>query len=329
MLSGREEVDIEAMSQRIAIYLMRVGRPTIGDVLGMPQWARDLLSPRSAAAVRYLRQVIEQMIARRRGGERRDDLVDLLMRSRDPETGLAMNDVDLRDNLLTFWAAGHETTAVVLTWALCLVAGRPDIEARILEEVRREIGEAVITAKAASRLRFTKQVVLEAMRLFPPVPVMTRHCRRDARLGDAAMRAGDIVVIPVYALHRHRRHWRDPDAFDPDRFHPAAGLEKRRFVYMPFGAGKRICIGAAFATLEATIVLATLLRGASFHIDPARAIRPLFRITMRPEGGLPMRVSLRARATADRGAEAHGLSRVRMGDGSDGAKDGLQPISAG
>ncbi|MGE0829241.1 MAG: cytochrome P450, partial [Hyphomonadaceae bacterium] len=132
----------------------------------------------------------------------------------------------------------------------------------------------------------------EALRLYPPIPVVNRVCRKPHGLLGRLVRPGDIVVIPIYALHRHQLYWREPNRFDPDRFAPEFGADKRKFIYMPFGAGQRICIGAAFAMMEATIVLATLVRGAHFEAPPDRTIRPLLRIAMRPEGGLPTRISI-------------------------------------
>jgi len=297
MLSGREGVDIAAMSRHMGAYLMSVGRPNVLDLMGAPDWARDLYAPESAAAVRYLKTAVDDMLRVRAANPGRGDLIQKLIDSSDPHTGRAMSPTELRDNLLTFWAAGHETTAIVLTWALYLIANHAETDARLVEEIAREAGDAQVTADVADRLTFTRQVVLEAMRLYPPVPVMTRTSLRATTLGGHEVRKGDVVVVPVYALHRHRKHWEDPNAFDPDRFAPGRGLEKRRFVYMPFGAGKRVCIGMGFAIQEAVIVLATLIRSARPSVDPGLSVRPLFRITMRPEGGLPVTMTARNRTS--------------------------------
>lgn len=312
MLSGREGVDIAVMSRHMGAYLMSVGRPNVLDLLGAPDWARDLYAPESAAAVRYLKAAVEDMLRVRMANPGRGDLIQKLIESKDPHTGRAMSPAELRDNLLTFWAAGHETTAIVLTWALYLIASHAGTDARLVEEIAREAGDAPITADVADRLTFTRQVVLEAMRLFPPVPVMTRTSLRATTLGGHEVRRGDVVVIPVYALHRHRVHWEDPNAFDPDRFAPAKALEKRRFVYMPFGAGKRTCIGMGVAIQEAVIVLATLIRSARPSINPGLSVRPLFRITMRPEGGLPVTMTARSRAIIARRADSREMASREM-----------------
>jgi cytochrome P450 len=294
MLSGGEGFDIAEASREIGVYLETLGKPGLADVVGAPIWIRSLLQPRGRRATRYLREMVSAVIARRRAsGETRGDLLDMLLASVDPETGRAMSDVDVRDNLITFIGAGHETTALALTWALYLVGRHPPTEARILEEVRAVAGAATLDADHIARLTFTRQVVLEAMRLYPPVAILPRVCRETTTLGERPVTPGTLIIMPIYALHRHRLLWDNPDAFDPDRFAPEKGLEKRRFAYMPFGAGPRICIGMQFALMEATAILATLVRGARVTPDPDHRIRPLVRITMRPEGGMPMTVRLR------------------------------------
>lgn len=293
MLGGRRAVDAPALSREFANYLKHLGKPSVADLMGAPDWMRQMLSADGGYAVRFIQEAVDVMISNRRAGPAQSDLVDMLLGARDPETGRGMSDRELRDNLITFLAAGHETTALSLAWSIFLVSQHRETERRIQEEIAIHAGDGPIDCAIAQNLTFTRQVVQEAMRLYPPVPVLTRTSRRDCELAGRGVKAGDTVVIPIYALHRHRRHWRDPDCFDPDRFEPGAGLDRRRFIYMPFGAGPRVCIGASFALMEATIVLATLLREVSFGLLGDRRIRPLLRITMRPEGGLPMALSFR------------------------------------
>lgn len=293
MLSGGDGFDVAAASRNIEVYLGTVGKPNLLDLFETPVWLRTLLQPRGMQAMLYLRRVVGEVVARRRVGAARGDLLDMLLASTDPETGRAMSDADVRDNLLTFIAAGHETTALALTWALYLVGRHAETERRIVAEVAAVAGDAPITTEHVSKLVFTRQVVLEAMRLYPPVAILPRHALETTTIGGRRVEKGTILLIPIYALHRHRTLWENPDAFDPDRFAPEKGLEKRRFAYMPFGAGQRICIGMQFALMEAVAILATLVRGARVTPDPDHRIRPLVRITMRPEGGMPMTVKMR------------------------------------
>jgi cytochrome P450 len=292
MLSGGEGIDIEEASTEISTYLETLGRPNIGDILGLPPFLKQLMSPRGVRAANYLRTVVQKMVERRRGEPSgRGDLVDLLMQAKDPETGRAMSDMDLRDNLITFIGAGHETTALALTWSLYLLSQDSVTAQRVRAEVQSVAGDASITQAHVEALTFTRQVVLESMRLFPPVAALPRQASRDTTIQGTPVPKNTIILMPIYAMHRHIKQWDRPEVFDPDRFAPELGLERQRYQYMPFGAGLRICIGMGFALNEAVAVLATLMREVQLEHDPAHKIRPLVRITMRPEGGMPMRIA--------------------------------------
>jgi cytochrome P450 len=244
--------------------------------------------------VRDLRMAVAAVIAERRAHRAPpDDLLGRLMGARDPETGQAMNDEQLVDNLLTFYLAGHETTAKALTWTLYLLARSPAWSAALEEEVARVTGGAEVQAAHFEQLVLTQQVIKESMRLYPPVPLMTRQAVADARLGDHPVRAGTSVVVPIYAIHRHARRWQDPDAFDPMRFAPEREARIPRYQYMPFGAGPRICIGQAFAMIEATTMLATFVARARFASLDGHEPAPVARVTLIPKGGMPLAVRLR------------------------------------
>ncbi|HET6971472.1 MAG TPA: cytochrome P450 [Phenylobacterium sp.] len=293
MLSGGEGIDVPAAAARITDYLETLGKVSVADLLQWPVWTRVALAPRGYRAIVYLKAMVDRMVARRRREASRGDLVDLLMQAEDPESGRRMDDALLRDNLLTFIGAGHETTALSLTWSLYLLGLDPETTARVRAEVAEVAGQASITHDHVERLVFTRQVVQEAMRLYPSLPLMTRMAGEGAEAGGVPIEAGTFVFIPIYALHRHRRLWRDPDAFDPDRFGPQESATRHRFAYLPFGGGPRVCIGQTFAMSEAIAILATLVRGADLTPDPGHRIRPLVRVSMRPQGGMPMTLRLR------------------------------------
>jgi cytochrome P450 len=241
---------------------------------------------------------VTAMLAERRAIESQsssspDDLMHRLMRARDPESGRSMNDEQLVDNLLTFYLAGHETTARALAWTLYLLANAPDWAAQLEEEIARVTGGAPVENSHVEKLVLVQQVLKESMRLYPPVPMLSRQCVEQARLGDVDVMPGSTVAMPIYAMHRHTGRWQDPDAFDPARFAPEREAQIPRYQYLPFGAGPRICIGMAFAMLEATVMLATLLQKARFAPVPGREPRPIARVTLLPGGGLPLRVTLR------------------------------------
>jgi cytochrome P450 len=293
MLSGGEGIDVPAAAARITDYLETLGKVTPADLLQWPLWTRVALAPRGYRAMVYLKSMVDRMVARRRKQAARGDLVDLLMQAEDPESGRRMDDGLLRDNLLTFIGAGHETTALALTWSLYLLGCDPQTAERVRAEVAQVAGEASLTHAHVEQLAFTRQVVNEAMRLYPSLPLMSRMCAQDTEAGGHPVTKGTFIFLPIYALHRHRRLWDDPEAFDPDRFSPKRSAGRHRFAYLPFGGGPRVCIGQTFAMTEAVAILATLVRGATLTPDPGHRIRPLVRVSMRPQGGMPMTLRLR------------------------------------
>jgi len=222
----------------------------------------------------------------------RDDLMHRLMTARDPDTGRPMNEEQLIDNLLTFYLAGHDTTAKALTWTLYLLAQSPEWTAVLKDEIVRVTGGAPVAAEHIDKLVLTQQVIKEGMRLFPPVPVMSRQAVAETALGTHKIAPGTSVVIPIYALHRHRARWSNPDMFDPTRFAPEREAKIPRYQYMPFGAGPRICIGMAFAMIEATAMLATMLQSVRFGPATDRTPMPIARVTLVPKGGMPLRIWL-------------------------------------
>ena len=149
-------------------------------------------------------------------------------------------------------------------------------------------GGAPLHAEHIDALAYTGRVIQEAMRLYPPAALIVREARQDVGLGQEHIRAGTAVYIPVYALHRHEKLWHEPDRFDPARFEPEAVKARERFAYLPFGAGPRICIGQSFAQMEATVVLASLLRSFRLRLRPGQSPEPRLRVTLRPAGGMPM-----------------------------------------
>ncbi len=245
-------------------------------------------------AERRMRDAVGDLVrARRAAPSQRDDLFARLLGAKDPETGRPMSDEQLVDNLLTFLLAGHETTAKALTWALYLVARAPAWEARMVEEIEHVAGGGPITAEHISRLTIVTQVLKEAMRLYPPAPVLTRIAKEPMEIGGKHVDAGSLIVMPIFAIHRHRRLWQDPDRFDPDRFAPEREQHYSRYQFMPFGAGPRICVGASFALIEAVAMLATFVRAAHFEVPAGHDPVPISRVTLRPRGGMPLKVWLR------------------------------------
>src|SRR5262249_41866611 len=225
-----------------------------------------------------------------------------LREAKDAETGRSLSEAEVKSNIITFIAAGHETTANALAWSLYLLSQSPEWSERVAAEARRELGAGRMREDAADRLIETRAVIEEAIRLYPPLAAISREAIAADELAGETVAAGTTVVIAPYVLHRHRQLWDDPDVFDPTRFLPGAREAIDRYGYLPFGAGPRICIGATFALQEAALVLATVMRRFELRLAPGFAVWPLQRVTLRPRGGLPMRVTPRrgGRGVADR-----------------------------
>jgi unspecific monooxygenase len=210
------------------------------------------------------------------------DLFDLLAAARDPETGAAFTRDQLCDQVATMILAGHETTALTLFWSLCLLAQAPDWQDRVAAEAAViDLGPAY-AAEAVARLPVTRAVVSEALRLYPPAFMITREALSSDNAAGTMIPRGATVAIAPWVLHRHSALWPAPHSFNPDRFMPDA-TPPRRFAYLPFGAGPRICVAAQFAMAEAVLVLATLV--GRFHVASAEArfVRPIARVTTQPD----------------------------------------------
>lgn len=279
--------DAAAVHRGLDAYVAEAGKVSILDVLGAPDWV-----PRPARLMASRTSVVEMHRAaddaiearRQRGPDGIPDLLDLLMAGEDPKSGRQMNTAELRDNLLTFIVAGHETTALTLAWSLYLCAFDQQVQDRARAEVHRVCGDAPATGADVANLPFIRQIVDEALRLYPPGGVVSRSAQRHDRLCGTEIQPGDTVMLPIYALHRHHAHWDEPDHFRPDRFADRKAIE--RFTYLPFGDGPRICIGASFALQEAVIILATLLGRFRFTPVKGRDPKPVMILTLRPEGGV-------------------------------------------
>lgn len=290
--SGDGTFDREAVHSSIDAYISQTAKVSLLDVLGLPAWLPRPGRLFSGPGLRRMKALADQAIARRAevaGREGPPDLLDLLLDAQDPESGRAMNRDELRDNLLTFIVAGHETTALTLAWALYLCAFDPAVQDRASAEAQAVLGDRAATAADIGALPLTMRIVNEALRLYPPAAFLSRTAQAPDRLCGREVRPGDTVMLPVYALHRHHQLWDRPDAFDPDRFLTAPD----RYAFLPFGAGPRICIGASFALQEAVIILATLLARFRFARIPGRDPQPRMILTLRPQGGVWLQVAPR------------------------------------
>ncbi|MFN3912887.1 cytochrome P450 [Hyphomonas sp.] len=291
MLSGAGTFDRDAFARSAEAFFADISRIRLSYILKPDAWHAERPPVQSKHRVVLITH-IRRLIAARRGAPARGDLVDLLLQARDPETGDALSDALLCDNLLGFIMAGYETTSTALTWTLYLIAAHAPTQARLIDEANNVLGADDVTPDALPALSFARAVISEAMRLYPPAFLLTRVSAQDTELAGRPVRAGQRVNIPVYALHRRAAAWPNPHAFDPSRFLPGSASPDR-FAYLPFGAGPRICIGAAFAMSEMIALLVTLLRGAAFSFPPDTRVWPQTGLALYPRHGLSLQIRRR------------------------------------
>ncbi|GJE29741.1 cytochrome P450 [Methylobacterium organophilum] len=288
--------DPDALGRAITRFLESVGPIDPLDVFGVPGFVPRLGRLRARPAMRFFAEVVDELIERRRAlmaaGAAPEDLLTLLLAAQDPETGQGLSDLEVKANIVTFIAAGHETTANALTWALYCVSQDTGVRDRL--EAEADAAADAEGRLALERLPYARAVMEETMRLFPPVPFMSRQAIREDRLGRIKIPRGSTVIVAPYVLHRHQTLWDEPDAFDPERFSGARREAIPRYAYLPFGAGPRVCIGQSFSLQESTLVLAHVVRAVRLGL-PARhpPVTPLHRVTLRPESGLRLRVERR------------------------------------
>lgn len=264
-----------------------------------PQWFPTPANRRFTRAVSTLDEVVFGIIRERRqagpapGAE---DLLDMLIGSVDEETGETMTDEQLRDEILTIMLAGHETTAMSLTWTLHLLAQNPDAEARLLAEIDGVLGSRTATMADLPALPYADRVVQESLRLYPPAWILARRAEENDDFDGVHIAKGDWVFLSPYITQRRPDFWPDPERFDPDRFLPEKVAARNRYAWMPFIAGQRKCIGDQFALMEARLILVTLLQQWRFRSAPGHIAKAEPLLTLRPRGGMPMVLERRAPA---------------------------------
>ncbi|GAA6210244.1 cytochrome P450 [Cognatishimia sp. WU-CL00825] len=284
--SGEGSMDAQSVHQAIDGYIAEAGKISLLDMIGAPDWIPRPGRLMSGSAVKDMRKVANEAIEARRARGPRDipDLLDLLLEGVDPETKRRMKTSELRDNLLTFIVAGHETTALTLSWALYLCAFDPKVQAKARAEAQGVLQGRGASGEDVANLPYVRSIIDEALRLYPPAGIVSRTALAADTLCGREIKPGDTVMIPIYALHRNELLWDDPDAFKPERFADRKTID--RYAYLPFGDGPRICIGASFAIQEAVIILATLLSRFEFTPVQGREPEPVMILTVRPEGGV-------------------------------------------
>jgi cytochrome P450 len=276
-------------------YQRQVGQIDLPYLLGLPDWLPRFQSPAVHRAARRIDRVLDDIIRRCEerlaGGEA--SMIAMLIEARDPETGDRLDRAALRNEAAVIFMAGHETTANSLAWTWFLLSQAPEVEARLHAELDHVLGDRLPSLDDVPRLLYTRAVFEEAIRLYPPVPLLGRQALREERIRNRTIPAGSLLVVIPWLLHRHRRLWREPDRFLPERFLPENAAGRERYSYIPFSVGPRVCAGQAFGLTEAILCLATLAQRARLRLAPGAAVAPVCRLTLRPGDSLPMLVEAR------------------------------------
>jgi cytochrome P450 len=275
--------------------------PIINRRIGETFWSTKLettlplpANRRFARALRELDTVVYRIIADRRQTRRDEaDLLSMFLSARDEETGAGMTDRQLRDEVMTMLLAGHETTSLALSWTYYLLSRHPETERTITDEVDRVIGDRRPGFTHGDQLVYTRRVLEESLRLYPPAWGFSRLALGDDQIGGYRVPNGSIVFLIPFVIHRRPKLWPDPERFDPDRFTPEHESARPRFAYIPFGGGPRGCIGNQFAMLEAQLIVAAIAQRYRIELVPEQTIRPEPLITLRPTPGIRARIKKR------------------------------------
>jgi cytochrome P450 len=265
-------------------------RHATGRVLSLIDLPLSLPTPgnlRMRRALEALDGVVYGVIKeRRKSGVVEDDLLGMLMQARDEETGESMSDTQLRDEVTTIIIAGYETTATALSWAWYLLFTHPSERRKLEAELEAWPRETAPMLADLERFPFSRMIVEETMRLYPPAWAIGRRAVEDDEIGGFTIAAGSPLLLSPYVTHRHPAFWENPEAFDPDRFAPAAAAKRPRYAYFPFGGGPRVCIGNSFALMEAQVVVAMIASRYRLEVVSGQAVEPEPLITLRPKGGI-------------------------------------------
>jgi cytochrome P450 len=289
--------DRKAFTDALRESLQLLGKK-VRTLLPFPIWIPTPTNLRIRRAIAQLDTVLDRFIAA--GGTRKepgDDLLSRLLAARD-EDGSAMTDRQLRDEMMTLYVAGHETTAIALTWTWFLLAVHSQAEASLVAEWESVLGGRAPTAEDLPRLPFTEAVILESMRMYPPAFLIGREATCELQLGGYRVRKGDTVIISQWVSHRDPRYFPEPESFRPERWIDGLAQRLPRYAYFPFGGGPRGCIGQTFAMIELPIVLATVGQGFRFTVDLDAAPVPEPQMTLLPRNGMPAVLNRRQTGTS-------------------------------
>jgi len=295
MFSSDSDDIVDVVERGVGQYQATM-RPSLLDLLRFPVWLAQLLSfQQPIGAFDEFDKSVDHLLSTRgcEPNTEREDLLARLIAARDSETGGSMTAQEVRDQVVTIFMAGHETTAQALAWTWYLLSLHPEAEAKLHAELSTALAGRTPRYDDLASLRYTRMVIEESMRLYPPAHTMAREPIATDHILGHRIPAGALVLIVPWLLHRKPSLWEHPDRFDPERFSPERVLGRPRYAYIPFGAGQRICIGAAFAMTEAMLILAMIAQRYRLHLKLDHPIEPQGLITLRPRYGLRMTLERR------------------------------------
>ena len=285
---------VEDKAQIVADEITRLNNFAV-DKLNMafplPHWIPTPLHQKEKKSLATLDKVIFEIIDnRRKTKEQKDDLLSMLLDVQDEDTGERMSDQQLRDEVMTIFIAGNETSSNALTWTLYLLSQHPEIEKKLVAEIKERFTDKPITTASIMEFHYSKMILEESMRLYPPAWIVGRRPLEDVEIEGYNIPKDTNILMPVFSLHKNPNYWNDPEKFDPERFKPETRNNIDRFVYLPFGGGPRMCIGNHFALLEMQIALTKLYQNFSFELEKGFSVDLDPLITLRPKHGMMMKV---------------------------------------
>lgn len=276
---------------RLMTIVLDASNHRLNSALRLPSWVPTRRHLRERRAVRRLDAILRELIELRRlAPDAGRDLLSMLLSAVDQDSGARMSDRQLRDEMMTLFLAGHETTANLLTWTWFLLAQHPEAERELSDELDRVLHGRAPTLADLPNLPYTEMIIRESLRLFPPAPGVVREPIEDVTIGEFMVPKGSLISIHTFTMQRDARFFPEPERFDPSRFQP--GWEQRipRYAYLPFGAGPRVCIGNSFAMMEARLILATVAQQWRMRLEADQEIVPIQLVTVRAKNGIRMRL---------------------------------------
>ena len=285
----------EAVVNAFADYQSVVKQMALSNFLGLPDWMPNVNAKigKARKAAKTIHNAVDSIIALAEKGGHEGTMVAELLKANQSETGLdLMTREQIRNEIIVLFMAGHETTANVLAWTWYLISQSPEVENKLHEELDSVLGDRTPTFEDVANLPYTRAILDETMRLYPPVPILSRQALKEDEIRGKKIPAGSLILVVPWLIQRHKKFWKNPDHFMPERFMP--GAEKPvKFTYLPFSAGPRVCIGKSFGITESVLAIAIIAQRFRLNLPLNADIKHECRLTLRPKGKLPMTMSFR------------------------------------